>query len=205
DLILDAFSKIGVGFLFAQILEREYRDRFFWRSQARSYAITGKHYDASDDHRESEQRCRRRHPAQTRAFLQGFESLRQLRIAELIVIEIHDRDAHSMLYFARTEIVQEWSPPLVFFQILSDVLRKQNVPGVATIHHPFSHIDSSAREIGPFSNIDDGANWPAVNSHPKSLPTMFPERATDLHRTLHRGFRTRVKYQRHAIPGADLD
>ena len=60
---------------------------------------------------------RRRDPA----FLRRLKSLRQLRITELIVIEVHDRDAHPVLHFARTKIVQERLPPLVFFQIFSDV------------------------------------------------------------------------------------
>ncbi len=72
-----------------------------------------------------------------------------------------------MLRFARTKIVQERSPLLVFFQIFGDMFGQKNVPGVTAIHHPFGHVDSSAREIGPFVYIDHPANWAAVDSHPK--------------------------------------
>ena len=78
------------------------------------------------------------------------------------------------------------------------------MPGVATIHYPLRHVDSSAREIGPFVYIDHPANWPAVDSHPKLQAGMFLERAADLHRALHRRFRTGVKDQRHPVAGRDL-
>ena len=38
-------------------------------------------------------------------------------------------------------------PPLI-------MLGKEDVPCVAAIHHPFGHVDSGAREIGPFVYID---------------------------------------------------
>ena len=39
----------------------------------------------------------------------------QLRIADFIRIEVHDRDTHSMLHFAGAKVVQEWPPMFVFF------------------------------------------------------------------------------------------
>ena len=63
--------------------------------------------------------------------------------------------------------MQELSPTFVFGQLLSHMTGKKNVPRVPTIHHPFCHVDSSTREIGPFIYIDHAANWPAVDSHPK--------------------------------------
>ena len=109
-----------------------------------------------------------------------------------------------MLHFAGAKVVQEGAPLFVFFEILGDMLGKENVPGVAAIHHPFGHVDSSAREIGPFIYIDHAADWPAVDSHPNVQARMFLERAADLHRALRRRFRTRVKYQRHPIAGRDF-
>ena len=77
------------------------------------------------------------------------------------------------------------------------------MPCVAAIHHPFCHVDSSAREIGPFIYIDNAADWPAVDSHPKLQARMFLERAADLHRALHRRFRTGVKDQHHPVASWD--
>src|SRR2546430_5619385 len=117
----------------------------------------------------------------------------QRGIAELIVIQAHDRDLHAMFHLARTKIVQERSPPLVFLEIFGDVLGKEDVPCVAAIHHPFGHVDSSAREIGPFIYIHNPPNWPTVDSRPKLQARMFLERAADLHRALRGRFWTRVK------------
>src|SRR2546430_11752596 len=98
-----------------------------------------------------------------------------------------------MLHFARTKIVQERSPLLVFFEIFGDVFGEKNVPGVPAIHHPFGDVDSSAREIGPFVYIHNSANGTAVDSHPKLEARMFLERAADLYRALRRRFRTCVE------------
>ena len=166
--------------------------------------IRGNKTIASDDRREREQRGRHCRPAQSRpAFLHGLEFLRQLRIADFIGVEVHDRDAHAMFHFACAEIVQERSPLLVFFEIFGDMLGKKDVSGVAAIHHPLRHVDSGAGEIGPFIYIDHAANRPAVDSHPKLQARMFLERAADLHRALHRRFRTGVKDQRHPVAGWD--
>src|SRR6266481_4863061 len=100
--------------------------------------------------------------------------------------------------------MQERSPLLVFFEVFSEMFGEQNVAGVATIHHPLRHVDPSAGEIASFVYIDNPANWPAVNSHPKLQAGMFLERAADLHRALRRRFWTGVKNQRHPIAGRDF-
>src|SRR5690242_15489569 len=109
-----------------------------------------------------------------------------------------------MLYFARAEVVQERSPLLVRIEVFGDTLRKQNVSGIAAIHHSLGHVNSSARKVGLFIYIHDAANWTAVNSHPQLQVRLFLERPADLNCTLHRRFRTRVKYQRHSVPSWDL-
>ena len=108
-----------------------------------------------------------------------------------------------MFHLARTKIVQERSPPLVFLEIFGDMLGKEDVPCVAAIHHPFGHVDSSAREIGPFIYIHNPPNWPTVDSRPKLQARMFLERAADLHRALRGRFWTRVKDQHHPVASWD--
>jgi hypothetical protein len=73
------------------------------------------------------------------------------------------------------------------------------MPGVAAIHHSLSSVKTSASEIGSFVYVDYTADWPAVDSHPKLQGRMFFEGAADLHRALHRRFRTRVKDQPNAV------
>src|SRR5881398_2353617 len=84
----------------------------------------------------------------------------------LIGIEVHHRHTHSMLHFARTKIVQEWSPFFVRFEIFSDTLRKQDVPRIAAIHHSLGAIHSSASQIGTFIHVHHHADRTTVNSHP---------------------------------------
>ena len=75
-------------------------------SQRQLRAITGKYCDTGDDCREREQRCHHCRPTQTRpASPQGLEFQRQLRIAELIVIEVYDRDVHAVFHFACAKIM----------------------------------------------------------------------------------------------------
>ena len=124
-------------------------------------------------------------------------------VPHLVGPQIDDGYLHAVLYFARTEIVQQRSPLLVFFEIFGDMLGKEDVPCVAAIHHSFCDVDSSAREIGPFIYIDHAANWPAVDSHPKLQARMFLECAADLHRALRRRFRIGVKDQHHPIASWD--
>src|SRR5439155_18536951 len=124
----------------------------------------GKYCDTGDNCRERKQRCRRRRPEQMRpAFPQRLKFPRQLSIAELIVIEVHDRDAHSMLYFARTEIVQQRSPMIILLKIFSGPLGKQNMTGVPEIHHAVGYVQASARQIGPAGYINNAADWPTMN------------------------------------------
>src|ERR1043165_5713942 len=104
-----------------------------------------------------------------------------------------------MLRFARTNSGQAGSPLFVFPEIFGDVFGEKNMPGVAAIHHSLSNVKTSASEIGSFIYIDPTSDWPAVDSHPKLQARMFFERAADLHRALHRRFRTRVKNQRNAV------
>jgi len=109
-----------------------------------------------------------------------------------------------MLHFTRAKIVQERSPLLVFFDVFSHVPGKENVPGVAAIHHPLCHVDPSAREIGPLVYIDYPPNGSTVNPHPNLQAGMFLERVANLHRALRRRFGTSVKDQRHPVAGRDF-
>src|SRR5262249_7186801 len=81
---------------------------------------------------------------------------------------------------------------------------EKNVAGIATTHHPLGDVDPRTGKIGTLIYIDDAANWPAVNSHPKLQARMFLERAADVHCALHWRFRTGVKYQRHAVARRDF-
>src|SRR5438477_6453814 len=109
-----------------------------------------------------------------------------------------------MFHFACAEVMQERSPPLVFFEVFSHMFGEENVPGVAAIHHSLRYVKTGAGEIGPFVYINHAANRTAVDSHPKLQARMFLEGTADLHRALRRRFWTSVKDQRHPVPGRDF-
>ena len=81
---------------------------------------------------------------------------------------------------------------------------KKNVPRVAAIHHSLRHVDSRAREIGPFVYIHNTANWPAVNAHPDLQALVVLERLADLKGALRRLLGTAIKHQRHTVAGGDF-
>ena len=56
---------------------------------------------------------------------------------------------------------------LVFFQIFSDVLREQDVSGIAAVHDSLCDIDAGTSDIGSFGYVDDPADGSTVDSHPK--------------------------------------
>src|SRR5438876_10467814 len=93
-------------------------------------------------------------------FLKRQESLGQLRITDLIRVEVRNAHAHSVFYVECTDIVQKRSPALVFCQVLSHVMGEEDVPGVSAIHHPLRHVDAGTSHVGAFVYVDhatDGA------------------------------------------------
>ena len=104
-----------------------------------------------------------------------------------------------MFHFAGAKIVQERPPLFVFFEILGDMLGKQNVPSIPSFHHPLRYVETCSREIRATSHIDHTTDRTAVYSHAKLQARVLFKRTTDFDRTLRRRFWTRVKHQRHAI------
>ena len=129
----------------------------------------------------------------------------ELLVADFIRIEVRDANTHTMFHFARTKVVQERSPLFVFFEIFSDMLRKQNVTGIAAIHHPLRHIKTGTGKIGLTVHIDHTADRAAVHSHSKFYLWVFFESATDFERAFHWFFRALVKNQRHPVAGGNLN
>ena len=61
--------------------------------------------------------------------------------------------------------MQKRSPLFVLFEIFSDMFGKQNVPGIAAIHHPLRDVKPGARKIRAIIHIDHAADWSAMDSH----------------------------------------
>ena len=79
-------------------------------------------------------------------FFKRLRLSRQLsRLPTSIAVKVSRPTSHAVFHFASAKVMQERSPLLVFFEIFSHVLGKQNVSGVATIHHPLRHVDARRR------------------------------------------------------------
>jgi hypothetical protein len=61
--------------------------------------------------------------------------------------------------------MQQRSPLFVFFEILGDMLGKEDVTGVTAIHHPPRYVEAGTGEIDSTRNIYNSADRAAVNSH----------------------------------------
>ena len=70
-----------------------------------------------------------------------------------------------MLHFAFAKIVQMGTPPPILFKIIGHTLGKQNVTGIATIHHPLGDVDTGSRYIGAIIHVGSPAYRTAVDSH----------------------------------------
>src|SRR5207237_847228 len=132
-------------------------------------------------------------------FLNDFKLLGKLRVADFAVVKISNGDAHPMFHFARAKIVQEWSPLLVFFEVFGDVFGKQNVTGIAAIHHTLRNIDSRSGNVRSIVEVSNHIDWAAMDSHPQSQLWILLHRARDLEGALCRRFGAIAKNQRDAV------
>ena len=127
--------------------------------------------------------------------------LRYFGIAEFFSVKIHHRYMRTVFHFRLTQVVQMLFPVAEVFQVFGDVLGKQDVLGITTIHHPLGNVDAGTGNVGPTAHIHHPAHRPAVHAHAQLELGMFPCRAADLQGAFHRRFRGVVKHQCHPIAG----
>ena len=70
------------------------------------------------------------------------EFLRNLWIAEVVLVEVKQVQAQAVFHFALAQIVQVRLPMPVLGQIVGHMPGQKNMPGIAAIHHPLRDIDS---------------------------------------------------------------
>ena len=80
------------------------------------------------------------------------------------VIEIEHVDALAVLHFHLAQIMQRWPPSSVLLKIFSDSLRKQDMTGVATIHHSLGEINPNPGSVDPIIYVGHRAHQP--RAHP---------------------------------------
>ena len=130
---------------------------------------------------------------------------RQFRITEFLSVEIGDRDLHSMFHLNFTKLVQIRSPFTVLRQIIGYSFGKQNVAGIATIHHPLRQVDARPSYVGSIIDIGNFIHWSAVDSHSQLQRWILSQLAADLPRATHRRIHTGKEGQHHSIPGRQPD
>ena len=205
DFVLHAVCEKGIGFFFAQVLERKNGDAFLFYWVVRAYRPSGNDCECGNDSSEKQQRSGQQYPtAPGVLFLTELNFFWNVRVTDTVREEIDDANANVVLYFAGAKIMQQRLPMLVLLQILGDTLGQQNVSSVAAIHHPLGHVNPRAGDVGALIDIDHSTDWPAVHPHAQLKLRMLLQHAADRHRTFHRLFRVFVEDQRHPVAGRNL-
>ena len=93
------------------------------------------------------------------AWFTGFEFRRGLGIAQLLGVEIDCVDADAGLYVTFAEIMQVRPPMRILLEIFSRAFRKQNVPGIAAVHHALRKVDAGASYVRHLVDIDYAADY----------------------------------------------
>src|SRR6266404_6817368 len=110
-----------------------------------------------------------------------------------------------MFYFTLAKLMQVRLPVRVFLEIFSDVLRQQNVSGIAAIHDPLCDIDARASHVRFSGCVDDTAYGSTVYPHPQLKFRMLLESTAYFQRAFNRRFRAMIKNQRDAVACWDFD
>src|SRR5947209_191575 len=107
------------------------------------------------------------------SFLKKLNLFWRFRIANAIAVKIDYPETNAMLHLAFAEIVQEWLPVAVMFQVFSHVSGQKNMSGITAIHHSLRDVNSGAGNISLLIQIADFVNGSAVNTHPQPQPRIF--------------------------------
>ena len=75
------------------------------------------------------------------------ELAREVRITNFIGVKVGHAHPHTVFHLGSADVVQERSPSFVFFQVFRDVLGKEDVPCIATIHHSLGNVDASPGDV----------------------------------------------------------
>src|SRR5258708_30870293 len=109
-----------------------------------------------------------------------------------------------MLHFDLTKIVQRWPPSSILLKVFGDSLRKQDMTGVATIHHALGEINPNPGRVDPIIYVGHRAHGPAVHAHSHPQTRMASQIAADFHGALDRLLGTVIKNERHSVAGRNL-
>src|SRR5207253_10790439 len=98
-----------------------------------------------------------------------------------------------MFYFTLAKFMQVRLPVRVFLQIFSDVLREQNVSGIAAVHDPLCDIDAGASYVRFSGCVDDPTHGSTVYAHSQLKFRGLLERAAYFQCTFYLRFWAMIK------------
>lgn len=108
-------------------------------------------------------------------------------------------NAGAMLHFAFAQIVQVRPPLRILFEVIRHMFRKQDVSGLAAIHHSLCDVDSSSGDVSPLVHIGHFVYRAAVNAHAHPQFRMSLQPLAQFQGTSDGRLGTVTKNQRHAI------
>ena len=100
-----------------------------------------------------------------RCFIRLREFVWHRGIADFVIVKIDQVQSLAVFNFALPEIVKVRLPLIVLFEIFGDVLRNQDLAGIAAIHHALSDVDSGSGNVRLLVEIGHLVDRTAVNSH----------------------------------------
>src|SRR5947207_15936340 len=98
-----------------------------------------------------------------------------------------------MFYFTLAKFMQVRLPVRVFLEIFSDVLREQDVSGIAAVHDPLCDIDAGASYVRFSGCVDHPTHGSTVYPHSQLKFRMLLERAAYFQRAFNRRLRAMIK------------
>src|SRR5262249_47585284 len=103
--------------------------------------------------------------SETTGFSCLLELLRQLGVSNLFVVEAGNFYFDAVFDLNLAEVVHMPAPSRILRQIVGDAFGKQDVTGVAAIHHALSDVNANASDVIALVHIGDGIDWSAMKSH----------------------------------------
>jgi hypothetical protein len=135
----------------------------------------------------------------------SLESLRDLRIAKILFVEVKQVQVQAVLHLTLAQIVEVRLPVPVLGQIVRYMFGQKNMPGIAAIQNPLRDIYSRSCKVRFVVHIGDSVDWAAVNSHPHLNVWMISQGPANLESTPHWLFRAMEEKERHPVAGWHSD
>src|ERR1700746_1767702 len=92
----------------------------------------------------------------------------QLRIPDLIRAEVREAQAHTVFHFESANVVQELSPALEVFEVLSHTMRETDVTDLPTIRSPPGDVDGGSGQACSLVHVSHTNDRPTVNAYSHS-------------------------------------